>query len=478
MKENNFYIKTIELLIIIPIYYIFGKNSIFTYVLSLSLYNIFSSCLSHISCASILNKYKDNYSKTKFLNIIMLTIEVFSLLFLLLGIFVSDIVSSLLNLEDTFLIFLFMGLSIPTRTFLNIICEYFISIKKIKISKLLYKIYYSLEFILLLTISLITFRIFKIDNTLAISLLYLSKIIPILIILFLTYMIINMHKLSKNKMNNIIKYSYKEELKQVLTNNHMKSIINIVKNSYYYISVIILYLILTTRYNYAINKINEDITFIYFYFLTIINYLIYLINIISNKINNNLNIRNKLYNIIKIILPLTIILIIISPLICKLLFNKPNKSIYFVMMSFLIIFISLYNETFQHKINKKVITTSLLLGIFLKLIITIPLINSFYRMGYNLIYGDILSTAITMSITIIINYTYLLTKEKNKKERNYFIEILNILYESIILCIILIITQFIIPIKTDSYIYSLILIIIYLTISYLYFKIKKKYQKV
>ncbi|MBQ8219348.1 MAG: hypothetical protein IJZ79_06310 [Bacilli bacterium] len=476
MKENKFLIKTIEILIIISLYYIFGKTSIFIYVLSLSLYNIFSSCLTHISCINTFNKYKDNYTKTKFLNIIMLTIEVFSLLFLLLGIFVSDIVNSLLNLNDTFLVFLFMGLSIPSRILLNIICEYFNSIKRTKISNLFYKMYYLLEFTLLLIISIFTFRIFKLDNYIAISLLYLSKIIAILVIIFLTYMIINMNKLMKNN-NKIIKYSYKKELKQVLTNNHMISIINIVKNSYFYISIIILYLILITRYNYAINIIHEDITFIYFYFLSIINYLVYIINLTINKINNKLNIRTKIYNLIKIILPISIILIIISPLICKILFNNSDKSIYFVMVTFLLIILSLYEIIFEYKINTKLVYISLLIGIILKLITTIPLINSFYRMGYNLIYGDILSTAIAMTITIIINYTYLLAKNKEKKEKNYFIKVLNTLYENIILGIILIITQFIIPIKTDNYIYSLILIFIYLTISYLYFKIKKKYLK-
>ena len=98
-------------------------------------------------------------------------------------------------------------------------------------------------------------------------------------------------------------------------------------------------------------------------------------------------------------------------------------------------------------------------------------------MGYNLVYGDILSTAISLTITIIINYTYLLSKLGLKKKKGYFNQLLNTLYENIILCIILIIAEFIVPIKTDNYIKSLFLMILYILISYLFFYVKNRYFK-
>ena len=147
------------------------------------------------------------------------------------------------------------------------------------------------------------------------------------------------------------------------------------------------------------------------------------------------------------------------------------------MLNFLLIFITMYDITFEYNINKTVSIISLLSGLIVKIIITIPLINAFYRMGYNLVYGDILSTAISLTITIIINYTYLLSKFGLKKKKGYFNQLLNTLYENIILCIILIITEFIIPIKTESYIKSIFLMILYIIISYLFFCVKNRYFK-
>ena len=128
-----------------------------------------------------------------------------------------------------------------------------------------------------------------------------------------------------------------------MTNSYYKSIINIVKNSYYYISIIFIYLILSTRYYYAINLIEEDITFVYFYFLFLINYLIEIINYSLKKIIKPDNITDYLYNIVKIMLPIAIILSVISPLICKIIFNNPDKSVYLTMLNFMAITIALYN---------------------------------------------------------------------------------------------------------------------------------------
>ena len=172
------------------------------------------------------------------------------------------------------------------------------------------------------------------------------------------------------------------------------------------------------------------------------------------------------------ILTITIIFGIISPLTCKLVFNDPSKSIYLIMVNILSIFILLYDITYENIKNKTVIYISLAVGLILKIVLIIPLINSFYRMGYNLVYGDITSTIIAMFISTIINYIYLKNKEKNKI--NYFDKILDIVYDNILLCIILILVEFIVPIDTSSYIKSLGLIIIYITISITYIKIKNK----
>ena len=471
MREKNIIIKTIELLTTIIIYYLVGKQSIFYYVLSLSLYNVFISFFKSITIKDNLENISNNKSKIKLLKLSMLTISVISFFFLLLGLILSDIASNALKLEDLFIIFLLMGLTITIEPTLNILTDY-LETNKYKNPRLILNTYYIIDSFLLIIITTLSFRIFHLKNTLAISLLYLSKIISFLVILIIIYEIIKLQSKKNLQDKKTLKVNYHEEIKKVLTNCYPTSIINIVKNSYYYISIILLYLILTTRYGYAIPQIDNDITFIYFYGLTIINYLIFILEYITKKYHKVGNVFDKIYLSIRITLPLSIIFSIISPLICNVIFYDSSKSIYLLILNFLAIFISLYDITFKSIQNKKIILISLITGLIFKLILTIPLINSFYRMGYSLMYGDILSTIIAMLLSIIINHIYL--TNKYQKEKNYLEKILTILYENIILCIILILVEFIIPIKQASYLKSLLLIGVYLLICYIIFKLKNQ----
>lgn len=202
------------------------------------------------------------------------------------------------------------------------------------------------------------------------------------------------------------------------------------------------------------------------------NYGTYLTKMIINKVFKEKTIPDYMYIYFKTTLTFSIILSVISPLICKVLFYDASYAIYLTMLNFLSIFVSLYNLTYEQIKNKKIIYISLITGIMLKLILTIPLINSFYRLGYNLIYGDILSTIISMSISIIINYIHI--KSRTQTKEKYLEKILNALYENILLCIILILFQFIIPIETSSYFKSICLIILYLSISIIFIKIKNE----
>lgn len=471
MKNKNIFIlKTIDLITLIILYYIVGRKSIFMYVLSLSLYNIFISCFNHITIKDSLNKIDNIESKKKLFKIILLLVSVISLLFLLLSIAVSDAISILLKLNNILLVFIFMGLSIITKPLIKIISEYLENIhgnhKYIKIND----IYHIIDNIILLVIALIFFRIFKVEEYVAVSLLYLSKIISATLIIVVVYSISKDNKkqntITENKIN------YKKEINYILTKNNYKSTINIVKNSYYYISIIILYLVLSTRYEYATEEIQRNITFIYFYSLGIINYLIFIARELNKELPKESTISNRIYNNFKVMLSIAIVFGIISPLTCKVIFNAPSKSLYLMMTNFMAIFILLYDITFEQNNNRKITYISLISGLIIKLVLTIPLIDSFYRMGYNLVYGDILSTCIGMLLSVIINYIYLVNK--NKVKEKYFERILKTLYENILLCIILIILEFIVPIDTFNYFKSLGLIIIYLAISIIFIVLKNK----
>lgn len=469
-ERKRFISNTLNLIWFIILYYIVGSKSIFLYVLSMSLYTIFASCFNHISLKESYRKIITTKSKEKIFKYLLLIITVISFLFLLLSILISDLTSIFLKINNTLPIFILMGITIINKPLIRLLAEYLESVKSNHKYLSLITIYEIIEKILLLIFALFSFRIFKLNIISSISLMYFSKTVSLLIMIYFIYRTRNIGK--KNYTLGEDKIKYKKEIKKILTNNSHKSMIDMVKNSYYYISIIVLYIILSTRYHYQIDDIEKIITFIYFYAFGIINYLVYLAKSVTEKLPKDILVTDKLYQSFQMMLTIAIIFGIISPLTCKVIFNDPSKSIYLTMINFLAIFILLYDTTYENIKNKKMIYISLFIGLIIKIILIVPLINSFYRMGYSLIYGDILSTAIAMFISIIINYIYL--RNINKKSDNYFEKILNILYENIILTIILIVVQFIIPMDTKHYFKSLGLIIIYLTISIAFIIIKNK----
>ena len=471
MKEKNtLLIKTLELITLIILYYIVGSKSIFLYTLSFCLYNIFISSLNHISIKNALNTLSSTKEKYKIFTYTSLMLIIFSLLFLLLGIAISDITSIVLNIDNILPIFIMMGLTIFTKPFIKILSEYLDNINSTNKYQKINYIYHILDDILLIIIAIIVFRIVKIKTNTAIALLYLSKIISTILITTLMYLINKDKKTNSNSVKENI--NLKKEIKKILTKDNYKSIINIAKNSYYYISIIIIYLVLKTRYNYEIDIIENNITFIYLYSLAIINYLVHLAKLLNSELPKEMTLTSRMYNNFKIMLSIAIVFGIISPLTCKVIFNNPSYAIYLAMTNIMAIFILLYDITYENIKNKKIIYISLILGIVTKVVLIIPLINSFYRMGYNLIYGDIISTIIGMFLSIIINYIYIRNTEKANE--NYFEKILNILYENILLCIILIAIQFIVPMNTDSYFKAIGLIFIYIIVSITFIKLKNK----
>ena len=475
MKDNNIMTKIISILVIIPLYYIAGEKSMFLYAATLSLYNIYLSCFSHITIKDKLKKVKYNYSKFKILKLFMVKINNISItiicsLFILTSVIISDSMNILLNIKNTFLPYLIMSISIITEPLIKIFLEYLESYNKPKLSNSLLKVYYILENVMFLLISILTILILKIPIHISIALLYLSKILSFLSISVITYTVLTKQNINFNNLEEEKSINYKNEVKDILKNNYQQSIINLVRNSYYYISIIVLYLVLSTRYSYNIDIVEKDITFTYLYCITIINFVIEIILTLIKK-TKKIGTIGYICKTFEIITTISIILGMTSPLICKIIFNNSNNYIYLMMIIFLSIFISLFNVTFEYVKNKKITYISLIIGIISKAILIVPSINSFYRMGYNLIYGDIVSTMIAMLISIVTNYVYI--KINNPKEKSLE-KILTTLYESIILCIILVLIQFIIPIKTDSYIKAIFLLIVYISISIIFIKIKKK----
>ena len=87
MKDKDKIIRIIQFLVVIPLYYIAGKNNLFLYVSTISLYNIYLSCFEHIKIKETLKKTNYNYSKFKILKYITLIISVICLLFVIFSIY-------------------------------------------------------------------------------------------------------------------------------------------------------------------------------------------------------------------------------------------------------------------------------------------------------------------------------------------------------------------------------------------------------
>ena len=467
MKEKNgLIIKLFELLTFIILYYAIGIKNLFLYVISFCLYNIFIAAFNHISITKSLSKVDNKY---KLFCYLLLTILLISIMFLLLGILISDIISIVLNINDTLIIFLFMGLSIITKPFIKLLSEYLVSVtNNHKFTKII-NIYHILDYLFMIIIAIFVFKLFRVPLNIAIGLLYISKIISALLILILMYLI-NRDKKTKHNNNKKDTFNYKKEIKNILIENSYRSLILVVKNGFYYVSVIVLYVILLSRYNYELDVIWKDITFVYLFGICIVNLVIDLVKVINIELPQEMTLTSRIYNNFKIMLSAVIIFSIVSPLTCKILFNEPRYAIYLGMLNFMAIFSLLYDITYGFIKNKRIIYIGLVIGFLIKVITVIPLINAFYRMGYNLIYGDILSTVLGFSISMIINYVYIRNKEKTNE--NYFTKLLNIFYDNIILCIILVLIEFIIPINTDNYFKSLGLLIIYLVICLVIIKLK------
>ena len=468
MKEKNIFInKTIKLLTIILLYYIVGSKNLFLYVLSLSLYEILTASFNHLSFKERLNEIDNLQEKDKLYHVTIVGIVVISMIYLLLSIVISNVINILLGIDNILLIFVFMGLSTVVSPLVKVITDYYENItKNAKYVKII-NIYYLFDNILFLIIGLLVFKIFNLSENIAVSLLYLAKIISGSFIILFIY---SVNKGKNNYEKDLEKINYFREIKKVFVCDGYKRMIVAVKKSYYYVSIIILYLVLSTRYGYKGDEVETIITFVYFYALNIINYLVYIVKNFNKDLLVHMSAINKIYSNFKIMLSLVIFFGIISPITCKLLFCDDSYAIYLTMMNIMAIFLLLYDITYESIKNKKVIYISLIVGFISKLILIIPLINSFYRMGYNLVYGDVLSTSIGMFLSIIVNYIYIVNTTHSQEK--YFDKVLKILFDNIVFCIILVLVQFVIPMNTDNYFKTLGLLFLYLIFVYVVIKIK------
>lgn len=463
MKKKVNIIYLLFILFIILFSYITKNSNIIALVISSSLGILIYNTFSKISINNVLEKYKNKYKIYK-ISIIATSIifTIFALLSFLLG--------NIISIEGLNIVNIVAVLFILTIILIKLTGVYLEKINYKKLGIKLLSIYELLIIIISSITSIIIYKVFDLKDYINIIILYSVNIIIFLIIMLLLYIFI--FRKNKNKVKE--KYNYKELIKNIFNIDNNIVIYSIIKESYIYTSIIVLYYILTSKYNYSYKSTSIIITNIYFYGITFIRYINYLL---KKYLDFNYNDFNKhIVKIINYLLSICILLMIISGPICRLLFNTNNFLFDLIILLF---FYTLYGYVIDTSIkvnNNKINKISLLSGLIIKLIFEIPLINANYRMGYNLSFGGILSIIIGMTISIIISIIFINKKLKINILDN-FNNILNIIYQNIILCLILILFTLIVKVDTQGIISSILVIIFYIFITILFYIIRKLINK-
>lgn len=423
-----------------------NSTDLFSLLLVFSLYLIFINTFSNI-------KYNSKSSNLLFPSIIVIVF--ISLIYALISYIIGN-----LFFEEIKYIFLSMGMTIFIYPTINIIKQY-LNLNNKKKNSLLISIIYSFFNLISIIILLLLYNFTSINVNTLISSLFLEQYIPLIIIVILNYKIF---KIKKVKL---------EQLKPIFLANIKKTFISLSILAFYYMSLIFLYFSLTNKYLYdyqVVATLLVDVYFYYYYFIIFITIFFY-----PKKIDEDINTTYiKLFNKL---LPLTILISILSGPLLLVFFGSNTNAYIFSLLIYLSLFLIMYNIAMNLLINKKNFNIVLITALLLKIITTIPLINSLYRMGYSMIYGDIISTILSLFIPIVITIIYFNNVHKLNFS-NYFSSVINIIYENLILCIILILLQLLVPLKTNNIIEAIGIITIYVIVYIIFNYIKIKFRRI
>ena len=468
-------INILYFLLMIFLFYFTKDSNMLLFTMSFSMFIIFSSLFSSTSIKDKINKFNNNkyyYSSKKIFKYTIIFISIIISILML----ISYLFSLLINIKGITLVNIGMCIYLYTNIIMKIEGEY--------INNKIINIYNIINIILVFISIILLYKVFQFDNYINICILYLINIINFIFFNIMFYIFIfRKNKYVKKREEN--KINYIKEVKDCLITDKINTIFNIIKSSYIYFSIIILYFILINKYNYSYDTIGNYITNIYLYGIGVIYFIYKIINNIyidsfnelKNKIinRNEYNIYNFINKIINVTISLMVLLIIISKPINNILFNGSTINI-ILDVSYLLFFYIFYEVIININMicnKEKNVIIILLIGLAISLITSIPIINSSYRMGYNLVSGSIMSIILGITISTIIGIILIRNKLKLSLLDN-FNNILNIIYSNIIYTLILVLFTFIVKVDIDKIFNSVLVIIFYIFISIVFYIIKKK----
>lgn len=485
-KYKNFIYIFALLVMLMFIKFMLYEKDIFSVVISFSMFLIFVNSYSHINIEKEVNELRNNnyiYSQVRLFYLTILIVFLINLIYMGIIYIITLFLSDNYFLFNYNYILLIMGSTIFVIPTLNILSQYLKANNLKKFGSILKLMFYIIWGFLSIILLIVNYKI-DISTYMFAIYIYLLEIFAFIVVILCCLLVIKnkkIFKLKQIKKREECKISLKNKLKNIFASNIKYSIKKVIYLSYYYVSIVFVFFILLYRYNYGYKEVISIMLDTYFYdfaliLILVLYYILKYKKVISNTIYNIKEkgiINNLLIDIANKVISVTILICILSGPILKLLFNSKN-SIVFMFFIWILPFILLYIigiKLLEVSSSKKVLYITLLTGILVKIVLTIPLINSFYRMGYNLIYGDIVANIIGMFVSYIMTILYL-----NKKYKidfsNSFEKILNIVYENIILSLILIISSMVISLNVNSKSQALIVIIIYIVIYVIYNIIK------
>ena len=444
MNKNILYF-ILSLLLIIILNLTINSSDLFSLLIVTTLYIIFISSFNHLNY----NKKTSKQILPSIIIILFINIIYFIITYLISTLFFIEIRPIFISMASTIFI-------LPST---KIVCNYLTNLGKKKSTNIIKLVYILTNITTIITLILL-YHFINLDITKFGVILFLTNFIPFI------FMFIYQKELFKPTKINL------KEIKSIFYTNIKLSIITLSNQAYYYLSLMFLYFTLTNNYLYQIEVVSTLLidVYLYCYFIVLVLYYIYIPKDIDTDINT------IFIKIMKKMLPITIFISILSGPILTLLFNNSTNANILTLLIFESIFLVLYNICMKLLIDKKNFNTILSLGLIIKCIITVPLIHSLYRMGYSMVYGDILSTIISLLIPILITTIYF-----NNKNRvnfgDYFYNIISIVYENIILCLILILLQLLVPLNVDNRLSAILVILMYTMVFLLFNFIKVKIRR-
>lgn len=457
--------KIMWLVCTIVLFYVCKSKYMYFFALSYIIYMIIFSLIKDISFDKYFTKYDD---KKKALLMGLLGIIIIGVILIVLFFLIAKIFNILTSSKNIYLIFILPHISITLHTIIILIKDYLKIHNYNKLSNILPKLYIILCNILFILASIIIFKILKISSIRSINYLYIPSYISFIATILICYFY-GLKNIKTPKITSNITYkNYCRNLKQTYKQSINKGLINITSYIYIYTSLIMLYPLLISKYQYGVISTSKCLTDIYFYYMAIILIISDIITTTKNKnIKSVLNTLNKS-------LFLVACLSTFGDNIIYIIYKVHINIGYLVYLTLFMTFLNTYKQIYINIIpyNKKIIHISLISGIILKMVLTVPFMSSYIRMGQDPLYGDLLSSSIALLISSMIGFIYLLIKEKTSISR-LIEQIINILNENIMLCLILIIFRIIMPIKMNNRIISLLYLTIYIILVVLLLYIKK-----